>query len=237
MPYKIYLRVAKRDGKARACVPDLPGCSAAGMTRDDAIARMPAAIADYLAWLKRHGEPVPARADTTVAVAEEGVGGAAMYPGDTAGLFAADLLPLTDDDIARYLRLMRFSRADLLALVQDLAAHALNWRPGPKEWTIREVLRHVANAEGWYLDRIGLYTPQPRRRTILARLETVRTYAYQVLSRLTPEQRLLVIQKDGEPWNARKVFRRFLEHEREHTGQVREVLAGQGSGARVQGRG
>lgn len=27
-----------------------------------------------------------------------------------------------------------------------------------------------------------------------------------------------------EPWTARKALRRFLEHEWEHTGQVREIL-------------
>jgi len=32
-------------------------------------------------------------------------------------------------------------------------------------------------------------------------------------------------QHPEEPWTARKVLRRFLEHEREHTAQVREILA------------
>ena len=234
MSYKVYVRVAKRDGKARACIPDLPGCSTAGISRDDAVAKMPAAIAEYLAWLRRHGEAVPVGGETTeIVIADEAVGGAALYPGDRAGLFAPDLLPLTDEDIARYLRLMRYSRQDLLSLVKDLSAAVLNWRPAPKEWTIREVLRHLANAEGWYLDRIGLYTPQRRTRTILARLELIRAYAYEVLSKLTPEQRSVVVQKDGEPWNARKVFRRFLEHEREHSGQIQDVLRAQGLGLRV----
>ena len=29
----------------------------------------------------------------------------------------------------------------------------------------------------------------------------------------------------GERWSARKVFRRYLEHEREYMGQIRQVLA------------
>lgn len=33
---------------------------------------------------------------------------------------------------------------------------------------------------------------------------------------------------EGEPWTARKVFRRFLEREREHLGQIEEILATHG---------
>jgi rubrerythrin len=33
------------------------------------------------------------------------------------------------------------------------------------------------------------------------------------------------LQIKDESWTARKAFRRFLEHEREHLGQVEEILA------------
>ena len=58
------------------------------------------------------------------------------------------------------------------------------------------------------------------RRTAIARLR-----------QLTEAERSQVVyptawtRHPDEPWTARKALRRFLEHELEHTAQVREVLA------------
>ena len=34
----------------------------------------------------------------------------------------------------------------------------------------------------------------------------------------------VVTDESGELWSARKVFRRFVEHEREHTAHIREIM-------------
>lgn len=61
-------------------------------------------------------------------------------------------------------------------------------------------------------------------------LEMERRTAVARLRQLTDEERAGVFYPVGwtdhpnEPWTARKALRRFLEHEREHTVQVREIL-------------
>jgi hypothetical protein len=51
------------------------------------------------------------------------------------------------------------------------------------------------------------------------------------LRRLTDAERAAVVvptawaHTPGEPWTAHKALRRLLEHEREHTAHIREVLA------------
>ena len=224
MPFAVYLSVSARGRCARAHVPDLPGCSVMGSSRDDALAMLPAAIADYLAWLKTHGERPPSSGGATAfEIVSESVGPVARHPGDQAALLPPDLLSLPDEEIARRLRLMRFARADLLALVGDLSDPILDWQP-PTGWGVRAVLRHISGAERWYLDRIGLYTPLGRTHSVFEHMAATRELAYDVLSRLTLEQRSAVVVKGDEQWTAPKVFRRFLEHEREHTGQVQDIL-------------
>lgn len=55
-----YLVVVER-GRSRwgAHVPDLPGCTAVGETREDVIALVREAIELHLAALRERGEPVP----------------------------------------------------------------------------------------------------------------------------------------------------------------------------------
>ncbi len=172
MPYQVYLAIAPRSGQARAHVPDLPGCSLRGRSREEVLAHLPGAITAYLAWLKQHGEPAPAGEDTSFDIVEQTAGAVALHPGDRAALLASDLVPLTETDIERYLRLMRFSRQDLLALVVGLSDSVLDWQPPHGGWTIRTVLRHLSGAERWYLDRLGLYSRLKRTRTIFDNLES-----------------------------------------------------------------
>lgn len=54
----VYVEIAG-DGRCMAHVPDLPGCFVRASDRDEALRRLPDAIGDYHAWLRRHGEPAP----------------------------------------------------------------------------------------------------------------------------------------------------------------------------------
>jgi predicted RNase H-like HicB family nuclease len=56
-----YLIVPERshDGSWWAIAPDLPGLLMAGDTRDDLLARAPAAIADYFDAMNESGFPIP----------------------------------------------------------------------------------------------------------------------------------------------------------------------------------
>ena len=58
MEYTIVIEQASRNFSAYA--PDLPGCVATGVSRDEAVREMRSAIAFHIESLRVHGEPVPA---------------------------------------------------------------------------------------------------------------------------------------------------------------------------------
>jgi predicted RNase H-like HicB family nuclease/uncharacterized damage-inducible protein DinB len=207
-------------GRCMAHVLDLPGCFVRASGRDAALDMVPSAIRDYHAWLCRHGEPAPPEGEPfEIEVAEE-IGGTGPFdPGDAA---------------AR-------SRADLLALVRGLPDEVLDWQADPDSLSIRRLLRHVGNAEEWYVSRVVSPEALPPEwqhdedLPIFEFLEMERRTALESLEWLTEAERSEVFhpthwtEHPEEPWTARKVLRRFLEHEREHTAQARELLAGSAS--------
>jgi uncharacterized damage-inducible protein DinB/predicted RNase H-like HicB family nuclease len=236
--YAAYLEIAG-DGMCLGHVVDLPGCMVRAHTREVALRRLPAAIRDYHAWLRRHGEaPPPLDESIEIEVAGEAAGWGPFDPGDTAALFPPDLDPVTPEEMERYFHLMAFNRADLLALVQEPSDDLLDWRPDPDSYNLRRVLRHIGNADQWYVSRIvppETLPPEWEDDEDLPPFECLdmaRRTAIDRLRQLTGEQRSGVFyptvwtEHPEEPWTARKVLRRFLEHEREHTAQVRQILAG-----------
>ncbi|MDP2948794.1 MAG: type II toxin-antitoxin system HicB family antitoxin [Chloroflexota bacterium] len=234
--YRVNLEVG-RDGSCMAHVVELPGCIAMGATREETVAAAREAIARHLAWLRQHGEPAPADDGIDVEVAEtvSAAGSFPGTPGDQVGFFASDREPPTDEEIERALRWAEYSRRDLLALFQDVprqapstgSGQALDWSPdlpagrqaaGP--WTMRRILEHIASAEAFYVTRLDAEAD----RGPSSLLSVLRDAASRRLRSLSSEERATVRTPRGEPWSARKVLRRFLEHEHEHLGQLRELV-------------
>lgn len=58
-PMKYLVIVEKSENGFGAYVPDLPGCIAAGATRDEVITLIQEAIEFHIDALKRSGDPVP----------------------------------------------------------------------------------------------------------------------------------------------------------------------------------
>jgi hypothetical protein len=86
------------------------------------------------------------------------------------------------------------------------------------------VLEHVAVAENWYLSRLELGLD---RRSLPEdpwdKLESVRHNTQQQLWKLIGETR--IVEHYDERWSARKIIRRALWHERDHTQQIEHLLA------------
>ena len=233
----VYLECGDK-GPCMAHVPSLPGCYVRARTRETALDALPGAVQDHYAWLRRHGEPAPAKeAGVELELVGEVTGTGPFDPGDAAALFPPDREPLGPEEMEQYLRLMGHSRTDLLALVADLEDDVLDWQPDPMPVSVRRLLRHVGNAEQWYVSRLVDPETLPaewhrdREMPILAFLEMERRTAVQRLRSLTKAQRAEVVHPQHrtrhpeEPWTARKALRRFLEHEREHASQIREILS------------
>lgn len=223
MRYAAYMQT-KRNGHTMIHVLDLPGCIAQGNTPEEAENRLAQAIAEYLAWLREHGEPTPSE-DEPIAFDIVGRNPSTVTTG-LIGFYESERAPVTEDEIGRFIRLMDHSRDTLLRLVRGVPDLILDARPRPRVRTIREILRHIANAEHWYLTRIWHDVPRlPPRRDVFDRLALVRELAVQRLCSMTAEDRGKVMTaEDGELWSARKIFRRFLEHEREHIDEIAERL-------------
>ncbi len=49
---------------------------------------------------------------------------------------------------------MEHSRADLLALAGSVPPEILDWQPHAQSFSIRRLLRHIGNAEEWYVSRV-----------------------------------------------------------------------------------
>ena len=233
--YPVYLE--STDDSCLGHIPDLPGCTVRAPSRAETLARLPAAIRDHLAWLRRHGEPVPPEDDPNeIEIAGESRGFGPFNPGDAAALFPPDRVPVTFDEMETHFRLMTHARADLLALVEPLPDKLLDRQPEAESWTIRLILRHIGNAEEWYVSRLVPPDTLPpewehdEELPILQFLAMERRTAVDRLRRLTAEERAAVVypshwtQHPDEPWTARKALRRAVEHEREHTGQIGKLL-------------
>jgi predicted RNase H-like HicB family nuclease/uncharacterized damage-inducible protein DinB len=235
--YPVYLEI-DRSGCCMAHVLDIPGCTASGDSREQALGRLPATIRAAHTWLRRYAEPAPSPNEPVeLEVAEEIVGPGPFKPGDTAALFTPDCQPLTRAEMERSFTHMAYARGDLLALVQDLTDENLDWQPSPESFSIRRVLRHIGNAEEWYVSRLVPPETLPAEwehdeaLPVLQFLEMERRTAIERLRRLTGTELAGVFhptcwtEHPEEAWTARKALRRFLEHEREHTAQVSEILA------------
>ncbi|MBE0431277.1 MAG: DinB family protein [Dehalococcoidia bacterium] len=182
--------------------------------------------------------------EVSIHVAEEVVGTGPFTPGDACALFSIERSPVTPGQIEDCIRLMSYSRSDLLALVAGLPDELLDWRESETEFSLRILLRHIGNAEEWYISRLFEPDQLPQEWAedhslpIFEFLDLERCGCVDCLRRLDERQRSEVFHPahftdhPEEEWTARKVLRRFVEHEREHTGQAREILAACSAGKR-----
>jgi predicted RNase H-like HicB family nuclease/uncharacterized damage-inducible protein DinB len=222
--YQVCLEVGE-DGTCMAHVPELLGCFAVGSTREETLERLRSAVSEYLAWLAEHKEvaaPSAAAGEVEIEVAEE-ISMPASYPrrpGEPVAFFSADEEPLSYHDLQTAVRLLAHARRDLLEFLEDVPDSLLNWRPGPDDPSIAETLLHMAHVEADYLAYLE-EEPQPPP---FPQLAAVRNWAYHRLSRLTDVELSRLTSHRDEKWSTRKVLRRFLEHDREHTAHIRSLL-------------
>jgi len=211
------------DGRWIAHVPDLPGCFSTHRDRDVAIKGVPASIESYTLWCQRHGLRISGLAGPMM-VSE--VIRAWTYEDEyeVNAFFASDRPPVISEELDEFRRLLEMTGQDLLAAIDGLAQEHLTKEFTGERWSILGILRHVANANLWYLDRLGLALPQAQLpEEVLPRLQAVRAHLMASLPALS--SRTGVVALSGEMWSARKVLRRTLWHERDHTDHILKLRA------------
>ena len=220
------------DQGAGAFVPELPGCWVFGRDERRALAKVRSATSKWYAWAKRHGEAVIIPSSIKVEPAEVlRVTYNPVEAGKPEPLFWSEVLPVSVRDVERTLRLMNHSRRDLLELCRDLDSNRLRWKPKVGPRTIEDCLRHIASVEWWYITRLDIDLPTDFPKDLFGLLQYTRSLAERELKRLTKEQRTRVFQPHNDPspvcnlWTARKVLRRFVDHERLHAAYMEKTLS------------
>jgi hypothetical protein len=208
---------------------DLPGCVSMAVTRDEVVALAPDQIAAHLDWLAGHGDglgPLFAAAfeveveETFRPRSREGMSGSIAF-------FEADRVPLKGEEIEQGLRQLHYARTDLMALVRHLPTETLE-QPIDEDTfgSVANVLEHLAWAEWWYCDRLGITLEREQiPADPVTKLDVIRGWLRSRLREMAGQR--LVVDQVGETWSPRKLLRRALWHEREHTAHIARLLSGE----------
>lgn len=222
------------EGRSLAWMLDYPGCFAYGAEGSEAILRAPQALLRYKEWVDSHLNDswMKSLGDFDIHLeesfdvftinddfdlADEGI--------EVNAWFRHDWKPLTAEDIRRGALVLTWSREDLLELVSGLTPAQLDCRFSGERWSIAGVLEHIANAEHWYLHRLGLAvgTRQELPADVFERLKVVRRRLVEVLPSLQGSRQVLGV--DGEFWSPRKVLRRSAWHEVDHIEHIFKLIS------------
>jgi hypothetical protein len=222
------------DDRTIAWALDQPGCFAYGENSDEAQKNFPAAAREYRAWIAQHEEPwldeeVEVVLDETfdayfiTPAFERAERGKDSYMIES--FFLHDWKPLLPHEIEHALKLLAWSRADLMSLVEGLPAEKRSQAYPKERWDINGILKHIGIAEWWYQERIGYPFPEKEEDVPtdpFERLHVVREHFNSLLPRLDGVHK--VVGLEGEIWSPRKALRRALWHERDHTEHIRKLL-------------
>jgi len=199
-----------------AHVPVLRGCIASGTTRDLAIANARRAFRAYLELLDARGVSIEHWKDLDPDTFE------------VRDLAADRVVPedfgrLEEHELRDFLHQFEASRAALLSTVRDISAEELERKPNETMWSVREALEHVMLTEASLLSRLEKWPADPYNT-----LQAVHRMAFQRFTVMEPPDTDLDHVVLGRRWTTRKVMRRILEHEFEHLGHIKEIVAALG---------
>jgi len=223
------------EGRTLAWALEHPGCFAYGMNAVGATTNLEGALNSYAGWILRHdthtwltfieGELEPVIngqwEDYYINDDYDRVGEGEGYTVES--FFPYDWKPLTSLEIERGLKLLDWTRADLFKVVEGLSEEKLNTAYPAERWSINGILGHVGGAEHWYMECLGLAFPRAELpEEPMARLRKVRRHLSTALRTLEGVKKVVAV--DGEFWSPRKMLRKALWHERDHTEHIRKLL-------------
>jgi predicted RNase H-like HicB family nuclease len=206
-------------------IEGFPGATSQGMTQEEAVRKAPTAMLEYVQWLQRHAEPVPARlqSESSYSLRPEVAGihhnkmeasGAEIH-----GFFPPDQRPLQAEEVAQYLRLYQFACADLRCATGALPPDEWDSAPfGGK--SVRTILQHLTDSERELLRCLGVESPSASTSDPLTSLEAVQHQLEEAVQVVAPSHRADSLTVHGERWTLRKILRRAVWHRRYHAVQI-----------------
>jgi len=222
------------EGRSIAWVLDYPGCFAYGNEDTEAIIRVPQALIAYKNWLDGYTDQswLKDLGDFDIRLLEtvEFKHLNKKFEPDPEGVFEVyawfhhDWLPLNETEIQHGLDVLTWGHNDLVELVASLDDVALDNKLTEERWSIRGILRHVANAEWYYLDRLNL---AGRKRDdlpddVFQRMQSTLDITLKRLPELVEKE--MVIGRAGEFWSPRKVMRRAAWHTLDHCQHIHRLI-------------
>lgn len=231
--YALYLESGPKHKKTMVHVLDLLGCVIRGATTEEALAATPAGIGTFLHFLRRSGETVNADAPFTTRIETHVIGTAWVGEGNPACGFAPDFLPLTRQNLNRYISRLNSIHQDLIEIIQSLPLAALYTEPPDGHRSIYHILEHSAGSEYDYLrQQIG-----PDKDVLLAKqainsgtplLAGALLNYWQLLAEklaaFTDDDLVRRVPHGHTTWTAYRTLRRCLEHSWEHREEIRVRL-------------
>ncbi|MEK6207089.1 MAG: type II toxin-antitoxin system HicB family antitoxin [Chloroflexota bacterium] len=198
-------------------VPVLRGCIASGTSRDEAIANARRAFRAYLELLDARGVSIehwkgldPETFDVRDLPADRVV--------------PEDIGPMEEHELRDFLHHFEASRAALISVVREISPEDIERKPTETMWSAREALEHVMLTEASLLSRLEKWPADP-----FNTLQAVHRMAFQRFTVMEPADTELDHMVMGRRWTTRKVMRRMLEHEFEHLGHIKEIVAALGA--------
>lgn len=222
------------EGRTLAWALDYPGCFAYGSDETEALIRMPYALLNYEKWIKDHTSDAWIDfTDMDIRVVErfstfrlgEDYNPAPDGEGyEINAWFTDDWRPLDTNEIQKALTIFHWQRDELLAGLTTLDEETLSKQRSGERWNIIGIAKHVANAEVWYLQRLGL--TNITRKDLVANFEDRLTQTANLVDQSFPRfaDKVEVRGIDGEFWSYRKVVRRMLWHQRDHIDHIKKLV-------------
>lgn len=229
------LRVYEEMGSEGGCILytfDPPGLLSYGDTLEEAMAAAPREAARLRDFLAEYGrldlleEPWKDGETPEIVTAETVRRRGKSTRGNTRGTFKRDLEPVRPEEVPGFLAILGHQRQALWTLKDRLPEGAYGFKSLPRRMTIKEQLTHIAACDRWYLSRYWRDLPTLRRsKDVWDKLTLNRDLAIERLGHLSPDDRAAARTTDGQVWTARKLFRRFMYHERFHLDTIERDLA------------
>jgi hypothetical protein len=206
---------------------DLPACFSSEISAEGAIRNAPQKIAEHFAWLLiRDKLSLVVNEPIEVEVVETFHSFASKENPNylVNGLFDDDRRALGYWDVKIALRLLDWTRQDLLSVLQTAYKNQyIKVLSSEARGSIAEVLNHIAISENWYFNQLGFGLEQSRLpKDALEKLAMVRANSREQLIKMIGDNR--VTKNCDELWSGRKIMRRTLWHERDHFQQVIQLL-------------
>ncbi len=222
------------EGRSMASALDLPGCFAYGSEETEALIRIPQAVGAFKTWLDgcTTDSWLKNLTDFDIRLVETFTAykvNDAFQPDEHGELeinawFHDDWRPLTELEITRGLQVAAWAHNDIMEMTAALTPAQLDQTFPEERWSIRGVMGHIANAEWWYLSRLGLAQVERKAlpEDVLVRMELTLANLHSALPQTAGRED--VCGRSGEIWSPRKVLRRSCWHALDHSQHIHQLV-------------